>query len=408
MKRSRILIASIILFIGINALLVYLDDNGTIERKSYVNEWSEVFTANLYEKVNKPGVLTSTAENDVYFDKSLGSFQEFLVEEGTQVNQGDQIYTYRVHDYYETKSYLTNELSRVNGEIAAIETAISEILSYQIPRTSVQINTDEENSQIIVPPRPPIEAEYMKEQYLTEKEKELAGLRAQQNSVQTQLIELESGGDAITVESPYQGKVTVVSKSLGDPIITINSSTLHIVGELTEQERTIIKKDMPVEISINESEFKLEGSITHVSKVPNEIELHNKSEYPFSVSFAKDMELENVLPGYHANLAITTKESKGATALFEDAIFNNSIWKMTAVGKLYKQKIETGIEMGSMQEITKGAKQGEWIAKNPKDEFIPNVTFVTPLKFNEVHAKDIFNIDHKGWSKHVVIGLLSR
>ncbi|WP_404450897.1 efflux RND transporter periplasmic adaptor subunit [Virgibacillus necropolis] len=408
MNRGRILITSIILFIGINALLVYLDDNGTIERKSYVSEWSEVFTANLYKKMNKPGVLTSTAENDVYFDKSLGSFQEFLVQKGTQVNQGDQLYTYRVHDYYETKAYLTNEMSRINGEIAAIESAISEISLYQIPRSSAPINTDEESTDIIISPNPPIEAEYMKEQYLTEKEKELARVEAQLESVQSQLTELESGGEMITVESPYQGKVTVVSEDLGDPIITINSSTLHIVGELTEQERTIIKKEMPVEISINENNTTLKGTITSVNDLPNQVELHDNSKYPFSVSFSKDAELENLLPGYHASLAITWKESRDATALFEDAIFSGSIWKMTNGGNLHKKKVKTGIEMASMQEITKGAKPGEWVAKNPQPQFRSGATFLTPLKLSQVRWSDTFDYENKNWSKHVVMGILSR
>ncbi|ASN03646.1 efflux RND transporter periplasmic adaptor subunit [Virgibacillus necropolis] len=412
MKRGRLLITTIILFIGINVLLVYFDDNGTVERKSYVSEWSEVFKTNLYEKMNKAGVLTSTAANDVYFDKSLGNFQEFLIEEGAEVNQGDQLYTYRVNDYYDTKAYLTNEMSRINGEVTAIETAISEISNYQIPRVQVPRispdGTDEENSDIIVPSPPPIEAEYMQEQYLIEKEKELARARAQLESVQSQLTELEAGGDSITVVSPYQGKATVVSKALDDPIITISSTTLHVIGELTEQERTVIKNDMPVEVTINESNSTLKGSVTSISDLPKEVELHDNSEYPFSVSFEEGAEVESLLPGYHANLTITTKQSKGATALFEDAIFGNSIWKMTSNGKLHVQKVETGLEMASMQEIIKGAKVGEWIAKEPESEFRSGATFVTPLKFSEVPWSDTFNYDKKNWSKYVVMGILSR
>lgn len=409
MKRGRLIVFSIILFIGVNGLLVYLDDNGTVERKSYVNEWSEVFKTNLYEKTNKPGVLTATAVNDVYFDKSLGSFQAFLVKKGIQVNQGDELYTYRVHDYYETKTYLTNELARINEEISAIETAISKISSYRISSTSTSINEDNsETTDIIIPPQPPIEAEYMQEQYLTEKEKELSRMEAKEESLQSQLTELESGGETITVESPFQGKVTVVSEELGDPIISIVSSTLHVVGELTEQERTIIKKDMPVEISIKESNSTLKGTITSVSDLPNEVDLYDNSEYPFSVSFAEDEKIESLLPGYHASLTITTDKSKDATALFEDAIFGGFIWKMAADGKLHKRNIETDMEMASMQEITKGAKPGNWVAKIPHSQFRSGATFVTPLKWSQVRWSDLFNYDKKNWNRYVVMGLLSR
>lgn len=421
MKRGRLLIASVILFVGINVLLVWLDDNGTVEKKSYVNNWSEVFKANLYKKIEKPGVLTATAENDVYFDESLGSFQEFLVEEGAKVNQGDQLYTYRVHDYYETKTYLTHEMTRINGEIAAIETAISEISTYRIPnppvsptgtRTDItRTNTNEKNGKIeikIETPRPPIETEYMKEQYLTEKEKELTGKRAQLASVQTQLTELESGGDTIMVESPYQGNVAVVSEALGDPIITINSATLQIVGELTEQERTIININMPVEVAINENNATWKGSITNISDLPEEVALHGKSDYPFSVSLSEDADVVDLLPGYHANLSITTKESKGATALFKDAMVGHSIWKMTNGGKLRKQKIETGIEMDGMYEIIKGAKPGEWVAKDPEAQFYSGATFLTPLKVDKIKWGDSFHFTYKNWNRYAVMGILSR
>ncbi|MFZ3578125.1 HlyD family efflux transporter periplasmic adaptor subunit [Virgibacillus sp. DJP39] len=411
MKRNRLLIAGVILFIGVNILLVYLDEDQTIKKKSYVSEWSEVFTANLYNKTNKPGVLSATASNDVYFDKSLGGFQEFLVEKGTQVKKGDDLYTYRVHSFYETKTYLTSELSRLDGEIEAIEEAINDISSYRIRNVPVHIiteNENKENGEIIIPARQSAEAEYMKEQYLTEKEKELAKVEAEKRSVETQLTELESGGNTITVESPYQGKVSLVSEALGDPIITISSRTLRVIGELTEKESTVIKEGMPVEVAINESNAMVKGQISNISELPNEIDLHEESDYPFSVSFAEGSEVENLLPGYHANLAIITKQSEDATALFEDSIFSGSVWKMTIDGELDNQKIETGLEMGSIQEITKNAKPGEWVAKKPKEAFRYNTTFVTPLKFNKIQVNDIFNIEHKGWSELVVTGLLSR
>lgn len=416
MMRNRILLVCIILFIGVNILFVYFDDDGTIDRKSYINEWSEVFKADFYKKLEKPGVLTSIQQNDVYFDKSMGSFQEFLVKEGEQVNQGDELYTYLVNDYYETKTHLTNKISRINGEIAAIETAISEISGYQIPsssvpRSSTSTDTDETKNKIevkIETTRSPIEAKYMKEQYLTEKEKELAREEAYLSSIQAQVTELEAGGDTITVESPFQGNVTLVSESLGDPLMTIDSQELNIVSELTEDQRAVINKDMPVEIAVNENKTTWKGSITNISDSPEEVALHGKSEYPFRVAFAKDAKIEDLLPGYHANLSITTKESKGALALFDDAIFGDSIWEMTNGGKLRRIKIETGLQMGRMQEITNGAKAGEWVAKNPESSFRSSGVFLTPLKLGKTQWRDAFHFKDKKWNKYAIIGILSR
>ncbi|ASK61586.1 HlyD family secretion protein [Virgibacillus phasianinus] len=419
MKRTRILIAFITLFILVNILLVYLDDQGTVERKSYINDWSAVFTANLYNKMDKPGVVTLTAENNIYFDKSLGSFQEFLVEKGAKVSQGDELYSYRVHDYDETKDYLTSEMTKVSGEIAAIETAISEISNYRIPANtsssspinnspSPTTNDDKVDVDVNVMPRPPFETEYMKEQYIVEKEKELARAEAKQESIQSQLTELESGGDTITVESPYQGTVMVISESLDDPIMKIGSTTLKIVGELTEEERTIIKEEMPVEIAVNENHAKMKGSVSEVSELPKEIELHADSVYPFSVSFEESGDLADLLPGYHTDLAITTKTAKDATTLYGDAIFNSTIWKMKKDGRLDHQKIETGMDMANMFEITKGAKPGEWVAKNPTSQFRSGATFITPVKLGQIDWDDTVEVNFKNWDKNFVLGLLSR
>lgn len=420
MKRSRILIACIILFVGVNVLLVYLDDNGTVERKSYVNEWSEVSKADFYKKIEQPGVLTSIEKNDIYFDENTGSFQEFLIEEGAKVNQGDQLYSYHVHDYYDTKTYLTNQMTTINGEIAAIKKAISEISTYRIPSpsasgASTSTNMDETKGEIeikVETSRPPIEAEYMKEQYLTEKEKELAREEAQLASIQTQLTELESGGDTITVESPYSGNVALVSDSLGDPIITIVGKDLHIVGKLTEDQREVVNKEMSVEIAIDGSnDATWKGTITNISDLPEEIALQGKSDYPFSVAFAEDAEeaeVTDLLPGYHADLSIITKESKGATALLDDAMFGDFVWEMTNGGKLVKQKVETGLEMDGMKEIKKGAKPGEWVAKNPEDEFLSGAIFLTPLKLSEIKWGDTFHFTYKNWNRYAVMGILSR
>ncbi|WP_235793041.1 efflux RND transporter periplasmic adaptor subunit [Virgibacillus salidurans] len=431
--RRRLIQAAVVLFIGINFLLVYVDDDGNVERKSYIKNWSQVFEADVAERLHKPGVLASVSEDHVYFDENLGSFQEFLVEEGTEVNAGDDLYTYQVHDYVEAEADLMNEVEVLNGEIAAIEAAISEMELYQIPDQGGGSSTQqpppmpfdfeeempEEDEITEIPgddemmetmePETPVEAELMKEQYIIEKEKELAQKTAELTSVESQLTELTSNGDTITVESPFQGKIKTVQETLDDPLITIESTALHAEGELTEQERTQIEQGQTVEVTLTEEDTLIEGEVAGVSDSPKAVEVEEESVYPFHVSLnetGEEGELEELLPGYHANLNITLDESLGAAVLFEDLVFTDAVWKMNAEGKLVEQGIETGILMNNMQEITEGAEVGEFVAEEPAGQFRRRAVFITPLKVQEVPWTNVFN--YENWNRALISGLLSR
>lgn len=432
--RRRLIQAAIILFIGINFLLVYVDDDGKVERKSYVKNWSQVFETDMAERLHKPGVLASVSEDHVYFDGDLGSFQEFLVEEGTEVNAGDALYTYQVHDYFDAEADLMHEVEVLNGEIAAIEAAISEMELYQIPDQGggastqqlppIPFNFEEEiteedeltetpeednMTETMERPESPVEAELMKEQYIIEKEKELAQKTAELTSVENQLTELTSSGDTITVESPFEGEIKAVQETLEDPLITIESTTLHAEGELTEQERTQIEEGQAVEVSLTEEGALIEGEIAEVSDSSKAADIEEESVYPFHVSLSEtdeEGELEELLPGYHANLSITLEESLGAAVLFEDLVFTDSVWKMNAEGKLVEQGIETGILMNNMLEITEGAEIGEFVAEEPAGQFRNGAVFITPLKAQKVPWIDVFN--YENWSRALVSGFLSR
>ncbi|WP_099156762.1 efflux RND transporter periplasmic adaptor subunit [Virgibacillus ndiopensis] len=407
MKRRRVIMSCIVLFIAVNVVLIAFDKDGKVDRKSYVKDWSETFKADMFVKMDKDGVLASVKENNVYFDKELGTFQEFLVEEGTQVNVGDELFTYRANNYYETRQNLESEQEQINGELDAIEMAISTMSTFQVPQINLHIN-DDEGKQIGETTLPSVESEYMKKQYLAEKEKELAQKTAQLESVQSQLTELEASGEIITVKSAYAGKVSMLSQMLSDPIITIQDAQLHAIGELAEEERLKIEQGMAVEITVKENQTFFQGSINKVDELPKEVEINGPSVYPFNVTFSPDSEIENLLPGFHTNLAITIKKSLDATVAMEEALFGNHLWTMTDEGKLHKQEVETGIKMNNKSEITKGVKPGELVAEASNDQFRSEATFITPLKLEHIQWNKIFDSKDKNRIENIVTGILSR
>ncbi|MBP2079077.1 HlyD family efflux transporter periplasmic adaptor subunit [Oceanobacillus polygoni] len=406
--RKRMVPMLMALFIGVNFLLVFLDDEGKVERTSYVNEWTKSFEKDMTEKLYKPGVLHAVGEEHVYFDNQLGSFQQFLVEEGEQVNVGDGLYTYLVHDYYEMEANLMNQADQIQGEISAIEQAISQMEMYQIPSDELgsphAVTITEELIEVEYP-QTSIDADLLKEQFRVEKELELSQKNAQLQTINNQLVELRATGDTITVESPYEGTISQLHVNLDDPVITIQNNDVLAVGELTEQERVQMEERRVAEVAVHEIGTRLDGVIEEVSKSPTEIEIAKESIYPFQVAFEVEDEADELLPGYHVDIVITMEESLGATVLFEEAIFTDAVWKMTNEGKIAKENIERGLHVDEVVEVADGVEQGEFIAVKPSNFFQHDAHFITPLRTKQLTGESFSDAN---WLEHFVTGLLSR
>lgn len=407
MRRKRVIMIGVILLIGINIALLAIDNEHNVERKSFIKKWSNVVQKDMFEFLNTGGVMSSTKEENIYFDKQLGSFQAFLIEEGELVSEGDELYAYRVHSFVETESYLEQEIDKINEEISALESVIDSIDNYSIPQIP-PIQIQQENEDIIEIPRSSGSTEWMKEQYKIEKEKELGLKEAQLESVEAQLKTLEQTGHTVTVTSPYEGRVTMLSKSLNDPILSIETTDLQIEGELVEKERPELTEGLAVDIYSPTTDEMFEGVIAKVDEIPNHNEVNEESFYEFDVSFSEEADLENVLLGYHVDLRIKTKEALQTTVVPDKAVIDNTLWKMTKEGELIEQHVQTGIHMGKWYEVTEGASLNEWIALEPFDQFRQDTTFVTPLKITQLSLKETLKNNKEGRKQSILLGLLYR
>ncbi|PKR77840.1 HlyD family secretion protein [Halalkalibacillus sediminis] len=409
--RKRWMMVIAVLVVGINSLLLFFDTEGKVDRISYVNEWVHAEEADMAEKLYKFGVLDAVEDNHVYYNESLGEFQEFLIDEGEEVSAGDPLFTYNVADFYETFNTLNSDSQRLDGEIDAIEDAITEMERYRVPDSGGVSNStfslDEEGLEIDLA-ESTTEAEFMREQYLIEKEKELAQKEAQLSSVESQLSELENTGDTITVESSYDGIVKNVSYDLGAPLVTIESSELEVVGELTEEERTRVEEGMDVEMTLGEQDVLVEGTIVFLSKTPKENSIDEERVYPFAISVDGEELGENeMLAGYHSNMTITLLDSPETVVLHEDVVFMNRVWKMNEEGLMIQKPIDRGIKMQELVEIAEGIEVGDIIAKSPEDEFRDEAPFITKLQSDDL-TRDAIKDERSNWKEFLVTGLISR
>lgn len=407
--RKKLIRLAIILFISVNILLVWLDDSKKVDRLAFIPEWEKAYEADLFETVDTKGVISYANEGYVYFDKSMGSFDSFMVEEGSEVGEGAPLFTYHVHDYATMESTLHNQLEQISGEISAIEDAITEMASYRIPRQTVPVvkTDDEDKVNVVIPSREPVEAELLKEQFIIQKEQELAAKQELEDSIESQLEELQETGDTITVGSPFQGKVKRISETLEDPIIVIENTALQVKGELMEKDRARVEHGDPVRITLDGSGQKLSGSILEVGTSPiQDVEISAESTYPFEVSFQEGEPLEGMLPGYHANLTITVAESLNATAIGNEAVFQDEVWRLTKEGEIELVPVQTGIQMGEATEVIGGLTVGDTVAFDRFGESFMGESFITPLQFKRVPWLQINKFEN--WKEYLVMGLLVR
>ncbi|HLR72199.1 MAG TPA: efflux RND transporter periplasmic adaptor subunit, partial [Pseudogracilibacillus sp.] len=138
-RKHIIIIAVTSVFILVNILLIYFDTEQKVSKTSHVKEWTSVGQKDMYESIDTKGVLDFSEESFVYFDDNLGEFQSFFVEEGQQVNVGEDLYSYEVRNYFEAASQLEGEIEKLSNQMAAIEAAITKMDSFQIPSSGASM-----------------------------------------------------------------------------------------------------------------------------------------------------------------------------------------------------------------------------------------------------------------------------
>ncbi|UOQ91779.1 efflux RND transporter periplasmic adaptor subunit [Halobacillus shinanisalinarum] len=436
--KVRIIGLCTIAFLLLNACLISFDRDSEVERKSYINEWSESFTYDLYETINTKGVFTASDTNAIYFDQQTGAFQEFLVEESDEISEGDELYTYEVVDYNTQVNKLESEASRLEEEITSIETYINELEGFTIPESEAaslpsfpQGSEMEGDNNPFLSPAPStedrssqdresqpqerrntdstVEMEFMKEQALAEKELKLSQKQAQLTMIEDQLGQLEETGQTITVTSEFSGVVTDLSENLKSPLLTLSSSNLMVSGELSENHRKLVEQGMNSLVRIPDLNIELPGTIETIHPFPEKIDVNRTSDYPYEVIV--DGESEEIKPGYHADVEIITDKAIDTVAAFDDLLMTNentAAWIMNERGRLEERQLKTGITEDGIVQVIEGLENNEHLADQPVDEFRKGAVFFTPLKLSDLQMRDLFHIDPSLMLDYGLLGLMNR
>lgn len=437
-KKSGFIVVVTVLFIALNCILIGTDKEAKISRVAYIKDWTTVQQKDMHETYQAAGVISYADESNVYFDESIGHFKEFQVKEGQTVQAGDSLYSYYVKDFEETQYMLEQKANELEQEVEAIDAAIEKVQAYQATSqnntgdqpsqgTKITLTDDSDDMDAALDKEYDLlrkqmedtdsnQAEALLEQYMIEKEKEHEQKQIQLEGIEAQITALSASGDTITVESPYDGKVTMLSNELTDPLITIQDpERLLVAGEINEKERMQTEEGMEVRITIRENNEVLQGELHQVSTQPTDKNVDGFSMYPFTVDLIEDEEAEEerteasdeLLPGYHADLEIITKVSPATTAVQDQAIYRNHIWRMNNKGKLVRQKAEAGLSEGGYTEVENSLEPGDCVVVEPKSNYRNGTVFITPLNMTELNWRAL-RADKKSNWKYLIIGLLSR
>ncbi|MFC7063664.1 HlyD family efflux transporter periplasmic adaptor subunit [Halobacillus seohaensis] len=419
-NKNRWIGLGVFLFLACNFFLIYFDSDHNVEQKSYVNEWSGTFSSDIEESLSVRGVFSTEEVTPVYFDEQSGSFQEFFVDVGDQVNNGDELYSYEVLNYQSQEAELERESTKLQEEIDAIDTYLLALENYTIDDSQNNntfgfnnpFSNDDSQDEVegfIDNNQDPAEAELIKEEAIADKEKERTQKEAKLAMVEDQLDQLTSTGQTITVTSTFDGVVTDRSEDLNSPLLTLSSSELLVEGKLREKERKMVEEDMKAEITIQDlDDLELQGSMEEIDSFPEDVNVHSSSQYPYEITLTEND--EQIRAGYHADVNIITDEVSGALAAFEKVLVtekNLFAWKMTDQGILEKSLIETGLEEAGIVEISSGLEGQVKLASLPRDQFRDGTPFITPIDLRNLKIDDLFQ-GSLPMKETILLGLFNR
>jgi HlyD family secretion protein len=416
--RKWTIIILISIFVVMNFYLIFKKDSA-VARSKYIDEWTEVKEQNLIVSKHKEGVVAPLEEQHVYFQSDAGVFEQFLVDEGEEVQAGTPLFEYSSTNAEETMDKLDTEIERLESEKDALEDNIDNL--ERIERSLSNSTTEENLSKEAVASS--IEAQ------IYEKELQLSRIEGEIDKYEELVSIANNGLSNLNIQSPISGVVRSISHDLQNPIVTITSNEQQVKGILEEDEVLAIEEGMKVVITSKKSPGKLEGTISKVAVNPNDKpQVDKQSQYEFTVQFAEvpieEQEVTNeekgdeagelmepaaleVFTGAHVDIKIITKEVENALTVSEKTMRDHSIFVLKGNGTIEKRPIETGIEVNNVHEVTSDVEKGELIVLNPS-KIRNNTTFFTQVDISDMKKKDFTQMGKKEILKYVGRGILSR
>lgn len=401
MKRQVKIVLFVIgsLLIAGNLFLI-LKEGSKIERSAYIKSYGPVVKQDIKQSFNKKGIVAPLEDYHYYYDQKMGSFKQFLVSKGEEVEVGTPLYEYISADIEADIARVEAEKTKVENQIGVLENHISELTRY---RESLTFNDEDKvvERSII----------HSIEKDIYDKELQADMLQQTVDKYEQELQTVHSNEGKLTVVSEYEGIVKDVNVGLGNPLITISSETPTIQGSFTEEERYKVVIGMPAVTSSKQIKGRLNGTLSKADNMPaGTTSEKESSNYPFSVQLDEDA--PDLLQGAHVDVSFITKEVNGALMIPKQSVFKKKkqsyVWIITTKGTLEKREIKTGIAFGPKVEVKSGVEEGEIIVSESKSIQKGEGATISPMNLAKLEMAEIQQIRKKHILTYMLKGFLIR
>jgi HlyD family secretion protein len=297
------------------------------------------------------GIAYSKNTFDIYQNDSLGTIKEIMVNPGDTVSSGQTLVTYENNDIEKELRTLKREKEAADVRADHYSSQISE---WESELSSFDEKKDSADSKVRI----------QEQLSNAELQEELA--ENESSVLSDEISDLEVHLDSLSVKSPADGVVLEVNGIQDQmPVMTIiGQGNFELKAEVQQEIAGFVKTGDSVQIESPALKEKLNGTVQTV--------LPSDEDQTFTMTVLVEDEAAWV-EGQTAKIIVSEKLAEKAISVPKKAVLKDDGNKYVLIivkDKLYKMKVETGVEQNGFVQINKGLKKEQTVVLNPSPVFV--------------------------------------
>lgn len=356
MKKKWIIAAVVVVLIVVLIVLNVRSQNAGSSANKV--ETASLQEKNMEETVIVPGKLKFVDEQTIYFQGDKGEVDEVLVDEGDEVEKGDELIRYKSKNF--SSELQQNELQMRSNNLEL------ENIQEQHKDIDKELEKDKDNEQL------------QSEHDDIELQEQQKRLEIEQAQTEKESIEREIA-DA-TVESDINGTVVSIDEEASSgaeqseqqPMMQIGSlDSMQVKGEISEYDTLKISKDQSVKLTSDAVPDKSwEGKVKFISDLPEQSESEDEdSGASYAVEATVEDEKIDLKPGFEMLMEVETDKKKAnvlpLTAIEQDA--DKDYVYVIEDGVAKRKEVTTGMATNEEIEVKDGLEKKAEVTLNPAE-----------------------------------------
>lgn len=357
----------------------------------------KVIEQELTDSILVTGKIIPAGEQKVYVDPEKGEIAELAVKENDTVKKGQVLFSYdsspidtEFNQAVRQRDLMRKMVEIETGQIAELTKQIAHAKKEFEQQKHRKIDTDELDFEGIYEPFITQEDIFQLESEKVQLEMSHESTKAELQTLQQQINELDAQRKDLHVVSDINGMVVKINENIEmdesgavEPMIhIISNEPFHVIGTMSEFDA--VKVEPGQKVIIHPKVYKdreWEGVVKSVSPFPTEDNSMddfyydgmgggNVTLYPFTVEIKGDT--SDLRQGFHVSLEVKLGESEKKKVIPHMAILDDDFGEayvfVLVDGKLERRVVETGDMSDEFIEILEGVELDEFVVIYPDEE----------------------------------------